>query len=152
MAEPTPALKHGEALTLALKLDNTDAIYPKLTTVPTDFLEQITGATTPHLPLGEFVNSNLFKLMVLGAVCVALVIPVASPIALLLGGLAIVCLLAVICGESQSFQILQENETNPMVLGPVRDLVRDTTLYGEGLTFVVTTMVPAFMLLQQGGV
>ena len=97
-----------------------------------------------------FVATNLITSVMSNAASVALLIPVATQLAMPLALPAQALLLVVLFGASQSFLTPMGYQTNLMVFGPGRYHFLDVPRYGIGLTLLMTLLVPALILRHYG--
>jgi len=97
-----------------------------------------------------FLATNLITSVMSNAASVALLIPVATQLALPLGVAPQAMLLLVLFGSSQSFLTPMGYQTNLMVFGPGRYHFLDIPRYGAGLTLLMTLLVPALVLRLYG--
>jgi len=97
-----------------------------------------------------FLVTNVITSVMSNAASVALLIPVATQLAIPLAIAPQALLLVVLFGASQSFLTPMGYQTNLMVFGPGRYRFLDVPRYGVGLTVLMTLLVPALILWQYG--
>ncbi|MDP6193254.1 MAG: anion permease, partial [Prochlorococcaceae cyanobacterium ETNP18_MAG_1] len=85
------------------------------------------------------------------AASVALLAPIAMPLATGMALPPTALLITVLFGATQSFLTPFGYQTNLMVFGPGRYRFLDVIRYGAGLTVLLTLLIPALILWHYGG-
>ena len=94
-----------------------------------------------------FVATVILTQFISNAASVALILPVAIQFSSVLGISPNALIMLVLFGASQSFLTPMGYQTNLMVYGPGRYRFFDIAKYGAGLTFIMSLVVPALIIL-----
>ena len=94
-----------------------------------------------------FVATVILTQFISNAASVALILPVAIQFSSVLGISPNALIMLVLFGASQSFLTPMGYQTNLMVYGPGRYRFFDIAKYGAGLTFIMSLIVPALIIL-----
>ena len=94
-----------------------------------------------------FISTVILTQFISNAASVALILPVAIQFSSVLGISPNALIMLVLFGASQSFLTPMGYQTNLMVYGPGRYRFFDIAKYGAGLTFIMSLIVPALIIL-----
>ncbi len=94
-----------------------------------------------------FIATVILTQFISNAASVALILPVAIQFSSVLGISPNALIMLVLFGASQSFLTPMGYQTNLMVYGPGRYRFFDIAKYGAGLTFIMSLIVPALIIL-----
>ena len=94
-----------------------------------------------------FISTVILTQFISNAASVALILPVAIQFSSVLGISPNALIMLVLFGASQSFLTPMGYQTNLMVYGPGRYRFFDIAKYGAGLTFIMSLVVPALIIL-----
>ena len=94
-----------------------------------------------------FIATVILTQFISNAASVALILPVAIQFSSVLGISPNALIMLVLFGASQSFLTPMGYQTNLMVYGPGRYRFFDIAKYGAGLTFIMSFIVPALIIL-----
>ena len=94
-----------------------------------------------------FISTVILTQFISNAASVALILPVAIQFSSVLGISPNALIMLVLFGASQSFLTPMGYQTNLMVYGPGRYRFFDFAKYGAGLTFIMSLIVPALIIL-----
>ena len=94
-----------------------------------------------------FISTVILTQFISNAASVALILPVAIQFSSVLGISPNALIMLVLFGASQSFLTPMGYQTNLMVYGPGRYRFFDIAKYGAGLTFIMSFIVPALIIL-----
>ena len=95
-----------------------------------------------------FLATVILTQFISNAASVALILPVAIQFSGVLGISPNALIMLVLFGASQSFLTPMGYQTNLMVYGPGRYRFFDIAKYGAGLTFIMSLIVPALIILK----
>ena len=94
-----------------------------------------------------FISTVILTQFISNAASVALILPVVIQFSSVLGISPNALIMLVLFGASQSFLTPMGYQTNLMVYGPGRYRFFDIAKYGAGLTFIMSLIVPALIIL-----
>jgi len=98
-----------------------------------------------------FLTTTVLTQIMSAAASVALLAPIAMPLATGMALPPTALLITVLFGATQSFLTPFGYQTNLMVFGPGRYRFLDVIRYGAGLTVLLTLLIPALILWHYGG-